>query len=141
MSSHILDSDTYPELILLLYSETIPYTSIHPSGITMDLFSKECKKLGIDLEWKDRHWNKNQIATDKIFIYVGIEKRDIVLFTKRLRHAFAHCNISVTDGIIHAQCNEKYENGKAKGKKVFELLVSIDKLIALLTFIKQNKRK
>ena len=139
MSFHILDTSAQQDLILLLYSETLPYTSYNPPGITVDLLCSECGRLGIDLVWRKNLWNKNQLDIDKILIYIGTKNKSVKCLTKALRNAFAHCNISIHNGMVYARCNKEYINGIAKGRKVFELYVKEEKLKGLLKYIKSTK--
>lgn len=140
MRLSVLDPNVHQELILLLYTETLPYTKSHPSGITVAKLEEECKKLDIKFIWRRKYWKDDDVCMNSIFVHIGQQDKKVVFFTKYLRHAFAHCQISEDNGIIHAFCKYKDEfTGKCNGRKIFELRISGKKLIDLLTFIRDNK--
>lgn len=141
MSSSVLDHAKHQNLILLLYTEILPYATVAPKGITLPLFLKECKKLSIHANWYKKYWNKNQkCGNDTINIYIGKCSRNVKYFTRYLRNAFAHCQVTENNGIICAYCkNTAKFRGKCNGRKIFELRISEKKLIDLLTFIRNNK--
>ncbi|MBD5271980.1 MAG: hypothetical protein HDS42_01700 [Bacteroides sp.] len=141
MGNATLDTDIHKNLILLLYSETFPYTSHPPYGITVSVFSKICKKLDIELVWRQKYWNKQHISTDRIIIFLSAkEKRNVRLFTQRLRNSFAHCLITVSNGIVNAKCKAYWDGRKASGPTIFELHIEENKLIDLLEYIHKTKQ-
>lgn len=140
MDKVTLDANLHLDLILLLYTETLPYTGHRPPGITIDALEKICKAEGVVISWRRTFWTRDQLSVNRILINHKNEDKDVKFFTRYLRNSFAHCQISISNGMVYAYCKDKNDNGEYKGWKVFEMFVQEKALIQILKFIKTHKR-